>query len=163
MRLNNELKMQILSSVMADTTKVDYLEQAQAAVKKEILATAPKVMRDAYKFDPAAFRYETVYRDDVHISYPFLFEGAKAIAKTDTITPLIKKHLMQEIARREARRSVERLLSECTTTDMVIAVAPELEKYLPKDAPKKSLPVALDLKDKLVAAGWPKGGKRGVK
>ncbi|MFA6064045.1 MAG: hypothetical protein WC736_15760 [Gallionella sp.] len=160
MRLTADLKKQIVSSVMADTKKIDYLEQANALVKKKILAASPKVIRDAYAHSLAAFVHTSTYREGCYISFPALFDGARLIVTEDTESAaLLKKHSAQKRKREEATSALESLLAGCTTTDMVAAVAPELTKYLPTDAPKKSLPVATGLKDTLVAAGWPKNGR----
>lgn len=161
MRLTANIKEQIIDSVMADMNKIDYLEQANALIKKGIVALAPKVICDAYKFDPSVFRHESMYRDGVHVNYPVLFTDARSItANSEEISPFIKQHEAQEQNRREARRVLESLLAGCTTSNTLIAVAPELEKYIPSEAPKKDLPVVTGLKGVLVAAGWPKGGKK---
>lgn len=160
MRLTNSIRAEIVNSVMADTKKVDYVAQACDAVKKRIVAAAPKVIRDAYKFDSSAFRHESMYRDGVHVNFPVLFDGARVIATDAEIAPLLEAHKSQERARSEAKKAVSQLLSACATTNAVIAVAPELGKYLPTDEPKKCLPVTTGLTDKLAAAGWPKGGRK---
>lgn len=156
MRLTKEMKSSIINSVMADTKKVDYVAQANKKVKDAVVAKAPKCIATAYKFDPVQFGQSHVYRDGEYIYYPMLFDGAKDIAKSDLIADILKKNQTQSNARKQARLALSALLSGCTTTDMVIAVAPELEPYVPKDAPKKHLPIATGLKDTLKAAGWPK-------
>lgn len=161
MRLTAGIKQQIIDSVMADMNKIDYLEQANALIKKGIVALAPKVIRDAYKFDPSVFRYESMYRDGVYVNYPVLFADARSMAEnSEEISPFIKQHKVQEQNRREARRILESLLAGCTTSKTLIVVAPELKKYIPSEAPKKDLPVVTGLKGVLVAAGWPKGARK---
>jgi len=160
MRLTVELKKQIVNSVMADTKTVDYLGQANDLIKNLVTAAAPKIIRDAYAHNPSVFIHSSTYRDGAYINYPSLFDGAYEIASyAPDVTPLLKQHSAQKHSRKEARRALESLLAGCTTSDMLISVAPELEKYIPINTPKKSLPVATDLKDKLKAAGWPKGGR----
>lgn len=159
MRLTNDIKKQIVNSVMADTKTIDYLEQANALVRKYIVDGAPDVIREAYAHSPSVFIHASVYRDCAYLNYPVLYDEARRMAaEYKEVLPLLKQHAAQEHKGKEARRALESLLASCTTSGTLLAVAPELEKYISTDMPKKCLPVATDLKDKLKAAGWPKGG-----
>jgi hypothetical protein len=157
MRLTNQLRSEILNSVMADTKRVDHMEQARKRAEAVVLFATPKVIRAAYEFDPSVFRTASAYIECAYIGYPHLVGQAVDLVKEDEkVRAAVKAHSAQKHRLDAAEKVVKEQLAACSTTEQFARLLPELAKYVPTVTPKKNLPVVTDAVSKLVAAGWPK-------
>lgn len=164
MKLTNYIRDAFISSVMNDTPKQDYDEQAIDVLDADVVDQLPPKVRELWDdkatrkfiavhnnyFSPAGLR-EYCYHTTIGDLEPR--EDAKRRA-----TALLKKQVAQTAQRDELRAKLRSVVYGCRTRKQLVEAMPEFEKYLPSEAAPadRTVPVVINVVSEFVAAGWPK-------
>lgn len=156
MKLTQTIRAQMLTNILADVPSIDYISQMTAIAKDLALRLAPKVIQEAYSYDPAIFQTRTKYMEGVYIYYPYLSAESVELDSNKEIKLLLGLNKAQAVKLGELRNVLIAQLNSCTTSNSVKERLPKLAKYLPEEKMTADLPATTEAMDRLVAAGWPK-------
>lgn len=165
MKLTNTLRLAFVNAVIDDVPQVDYRELVQKRVDELTWAELPTKLKEVCS-DPECRPYlrfaqsSPVYAGyyTVWSKYPHITNAISLKLEIDIeVLELIAADKEQNAKFEKLRDSLTGLANSCSTVKQLADRAPELAKYLPKEAdPTKNLPVVSNVITSLMQAGWPK-------
>lgn len=164
MKLNKLIREQIVSAILSDIPKVDYIEQMRVYLQKDAREQLPEELKEAIKKNPDVASYI-----ETESIYPFRctsgIHGFRVLNnnyKYDTSDGSELKRIHDEFekqrdSRNEIRIKIESVISGCRTTEEFLSIFPEFEQYTPRheESSIKNLP-ACKVIEEMKAAGWVK-------
>jgi hypothetical protein len=150
MKLTSTLRQAIVLAVMDDVpqpTDDEIRAEIQAAAVK---AMSPEVRR-LYRKNPGALRIDSAFdvADRMHLD---------VIVGDVDLEDIIGPWQTGRSERKATARKLSGIVNGCRTTQQLLGVLPELERYIPQcQRATENLPVAANLVADLVAMGWLRG------
>lgn len=166
MRLTTSHKMAIVRRVMDDVPFIDYPQQAEEIINRDMLQVAPPKLRPIlqdkelrnYVLNGNSSYHPGVYSAGGRHRSVTIFPGYKpSIEALEELQPIIAIAKTQYEFFQAMKTKVEGAIKACTTTGAVLKYLPEFEKYLPIEEKKvTTLPAIANLAADLTKMGWPK-------
>lgn len=168
MKLTKAHKSLMVTRIMQDTPQVDYEAQAQVIIDQDMIDEAPSVLvpllknKDWRTYLITGHHYcpvgEPYYASKWGCSIAVYSGYAPSSRAECLLAEVVAEATVQEKTRQSLKVKLTHALAACTTSNAVLNLYPEFEKYLPEEPSKASrlLPVVQGLTDELKKLGWPK-------
>lgn len=156
MRLTRTIRQAFVSSAMNDVPSIDYAEK----VRDHANTLAKKYRKAAGLPEKDLNRYNSRYiwlGIGTLTVFGLTDEEKDQIAADSSIKILVDQHSAQNVARNELEVKLTGIANSVNTSQALIKLLPEFEKYLPAEAAKTTnLPAISNMVGDFIRAGWPK-------